>query len=264
MYSVIYYHSARFIGNPSRCRLNSGTSVSVRFRLRVARPSDEPAMSYGNDQLREPPLACLRSAATTFYLDEYKTKLGRGRAMDITLSTSKSISSKHAVIEIGQDGKTAILRDLNSLNGTFVNNTRVHNSTCKLKSNDRIRFGCDVVSYLFQFRNDMQEYSPNRGEKGAKRTPQNRGERAGKRNEYGESLDLGNDPRASTIVCAPRQGGAGAPAKTRSQLTDLAGAATTATQETTGVCLRTPCCVPCHTPGKMASVWESGRQSLTI
>ena len=41
----------------------------------------------------------------------------------------------------------------------------------------------------------MQEYSPNRGEKGAKRTPQNRGERAGKRNEYGESLDLGNDPR---------------------------------------------------------------------
>ena len=174
-------------------------------------------MSYGNDQSREPPLACLRSAATTFYLDEYKTKLGRGRAMDITLSTSKSISSKHAVIEIGQDGKTAILRDLNSLNGTFVNNTRVHNSTCKLKSNDRIRFGCDVVSYLFQFRNDMQEYSPNRGEKGAKRTPQNRGERAGKRNEYGESLDLGNDPRASTIVCAPRQGEAGAPAKTRSQ-----------------------------------------------
>ena len=149
-------------------------------------------MSYGNNS-KEKPLACLRSATVTFYLDDYKTKLGRGRAMDITLTTSKSISSKHAVIEIGQDGESATLKDLNSLNGTFVNNTRVHNTTCKLKSNDRIRFGCDVVSYLFEFQKDMQEFSPNRKKKKNDNLSPKRNRRAGKRNEYGESLDFGDD-----------------------------------------------------------------------
>ena len=116
----------------------------------------------GNDQSREPPLACLRSATTTFTWTSTKRSLAEEGYGHLPEHKQKAYRANTPSLRLGRDGKTAILRDLNSLNGTFVNNTRVHNSTCKLKSNDRIRFGCDVVSYLFQFRNDMQEYSPNR------------------------------------------------------------------------------------------------------
>ena len=112
--------------------------------------------------MREKPLACLRSAEVVYDLYEYTTRLGRGRSSDIVLTTSKSISSKHAIISIGQDGRSALLKDLNSLNGTFINNVRVHNGTHKLESRDLVKFGCDIVSYRFEFASDMQEFSPKR------------------------------------------------------------------------------------------------------
>lgn len=87
------------------------------------------------------PLACLRSAEVVYDLHEYTTRLGRGRSSDIVLKTSKSISSKHAIISIGHDGKSATLKDLNSLNGTFINNVRVHNASHPIESRDLIKFG---------------------------------------------------------------------------------------------------------------------------
>ena len=55
------------------------------------RPSQDRDLSGG-----EKPLACLRSADVVYDLYEYTTRLGRGRSSDIVLTTSKSISSKHA------------------------------------------------------------------------------------------------------------------------------------------------------------------------
>ena len=117
--------------------------------------------------LRPPPripMGCLRSAELIYELLERKTKIGRGNNCDVVLTTSKSISSAHAVI-LFSGPLQATLRDLNSTNGTFVNNVRVHNDSYPLESGDILRFGCDVQSYRFELGGDMPEYAP--GQNGA-------------------------------------------------------------------------------------------------
>ena len=113
-----------------------------------SQPSQPPVMPFG----------CLRSADAIYELFERKTKIGRGIKCDVTLTSSKSISSAHCTIIF--DGNQATLRDLNSTNGTFVNNVRVHNNTYPLETGDIIRFGCDVQSYRFESSQDMIEYEP--------------------------------------------------------------------------------------------------------
>ena len=103
------------------------------------------------------PMGCLRSAELIYELFERKTKIGRGNNCDIVLSTSKSISSAHAVVLFSGPSQ-ASLRDLNSTNGTFVNNVRVHNDVYPLESGDILRFGCDIQSYRFELVSEMPEY----------------------------------------------------------------------------------------------------------
>ena len=114
----------------------------------------------------ELPLACLRSSSDVYELHQVRTKVGRGKNNDIVLTSSMSISSKHAVISVGPDPSNrelehadAVLRDLNSMNGTFVNNVRVHNCSYGLQSGDIVRFGCDVNTYRFELARDMLEYN---------------------------------------------------------------------------------------------------------
>ena len=69
-----------------------------------------------------------------------KTRLGRSEPNDIILN-SDSVSRFHA--EINYDGNNYIITDLNSENGTFINNQRIRKATV-LKDEDKIGLGQDA------------------------------------------------------------------------------------------------------------------------
>ena len=71
--------------------------------------------------------------------------IGRGRFNAITLSDDK-LSREHCVVE--RQGKKFIIRDLKSLNGTFVNDKMITAEGVKLSSGDMVRIG-DTV-FIFQ------------------------------------------------------------------------------------------------------------------
>ena len=118
---------------------------------RTRRSRDQPPPPSAPRSAAPPrmPFGCIRSADAVYELYDRKSKIGRGPKCNIILTTSKSISSAHALILFHDDNNETILRDLNSTNGTFVNNVRVHNDTYPLETGDIIRFGCDIQSYRF-------------------------------------------------------------------------------------------------------------------
>lgn len=71
-------------------------------------------------------------------------KIGRSRNNDCVFENS-SVSSNHAILTLSEDGQSAVLRDLASTNGTFVNNKRVAHEVQVVK-NDVIRFGTEVTN----------------------------------------------------------------------------------------------------------------------
>src|SRR3954452_16566423 len=62
------------------------------------------------------------SAGARFLLDAERTVAGRSTAADIFLD-DVTVSRKHA--EFVRDGQTFVVRDIGSLNGTYVNRTRI-------------------------------------------------------------------------------------------------------------------------------------------
>ena len=71
-------------------------------------------------------------------------KIGRSKSNDCVFE-NPSVSSNHAVMTISEDGQSAVLRDLASTNGTFVNNKRVQQEVTVSKT-DIIRFGSEQTS----------------------------------------------------------------------------------------------------------------------
>ncbi|OFZ79158.1 MAG: hypothetical protein A2583_00505 [Bdellovibrionales bacterium RIFOXYD1_FULL_53_11] len=71
-----------------------------------------------------------------YELKNAETSIGRGKICDIILSDKKS-SRKHALIL--KAGSSFILRDLGSINGTYVNGNKVKD--CELSNDDVIRIG---------------------------------------------------------------------------------------------------------------------------
>src|SRR5690242_17020256 len=81
-----------------------------------------------------------------FFLTADEMILGRDSAADITLN-DQSISRKHAKV-IRQGGK-AILADLGSANGTFVNDKKVGpGESVTLAKEDMIRMGNSILKFL--------------------------------------------------------------------------------------------------------------------
>eukprot|EP00698_Gefionella_okellyi_P002607 TRINITY_DN12444_c0_g1_i1.p1 TRINITY_DN12444_c0_g1~~TRINITY_DN12444_c0_g1_i1.p1 ORF type:complete len:873 (+),score=215.78 TRINITY_DN12444_c0_g1_i1:28-2646(+) len=89
----------------------------------------------------------LRGGDATYTLTTASTLIGREPACDICLE-SRSVSGRHASIDFSAGA--AHLRDLNSRNGTFVNETRVQNAIMPLAHADIIKFGYDIKSYKFE------------------------------------------------------------------------------------------------------------------
>ena len=72
--------------------------------------------------------------------------VGRDRTCAIVL-THPAVSRRHARITLS--GREFVLEDLQSANGTYVNNTRVERA--KLKAGDVVRFGADPsCSYVLR------------------------------------------------------------------------------------------------------------------
>lgn len=71
-------------------------------------------------------------------------KIGRSSSNDCVID-NQTVSSKHALLTVGNDASYATLRDLNSTNGTFVNGKRITTET-RVSHTDQIRFGSELTT----------------------------------------------------------------------------------------------------------------------
>lgn len=71
-------------------------------------------------------------------------RIGRLSSND-SVFQNPSVSSNHAVLTLNEDGQTGELRDLNSTNGTFVNNKRI-SQPMPVAKGDVIRLGSEITS----------------------------------------------------------------------------------------------------------------------
>ncbi|MEA2476577.1 MAG: hypothetical protein QOC87_776 [Actinomycetota bacterium] len=72
---------------------------------------------------------------------ERDLSIGRSDDSDVTLDDDL-VSRKHAVISVTDDG--AWIKDVGSLNGTFINNNQIHSPT-KLMPGDHLVIGVNVL-----------------------------------------------------------------------------------------------------------------------
>nr|XP_006817801.1 PREDICTED: centrosomal protein of 170 kDa-like [Saccoglossus kowalevskii] len=101
------------------------------------------------------------SAGTSQYLQPSMMFIGR-EDCEIILQ-SHSIDKRHAVINFDQFDNVYTLKDVGSLNGTFVNESRIPEQTyVTLQGGDTIRFGYDPHVYRFEKagRVDFTDLSP--------------------------------------------------------------------------------------------------------
>lgn len=76
------------------------------------------------------------SAGARFLLDAERTTAGRSTQADIFLD-DVTVSRKHA--EFVREGGTFVVRDIGSLNGTYVNRTRIDQAA--LRAGDEVQIG---------------------------------------------------------------------------------------------------------------------------
>lgn len=80
-----------------------------------------------------------------FYLTGPEHVIGRNPDVDIYLP-DESISRSHARVILRNDGY--LLQDMDSKNGTFLNDTRVHE--CPLHTGDEITVGNHALHFLYE------------------------------------------------------------------------------------------------------------------
>jgi pSer/pThr/pTyr-binding forkhead associated (FHA) protein len=62
---------------------------------------------------------------------------------------NQNIDSQHAVIEFNEDEYCFVIQDLNTVNGTYINDCRVQNAAVRLSEQDCIRFGFNGIPFQF-------------------------------------------------------------------------------------------------------------------
>jgi len=71
-------------------------------------------------------------------LSEGEMIVGRDDGLGLSLVGENTVSRRHA--SVSRSGKTAVVKDLGSTNGTFVNGTRLQGEAT-LKPGDQVQFG---------------------------------------------------------------------------------------------------------------------------
>ena len=90
----------------------------------------------------------LKTKKEVYKLTKERISIGRNRTSQIILNNN-TISKDHAIIEFDQDGN-AIIKDLNSSNGTYVNGQRLKFNPIRLKTGDKITFGKYETEFTFE------------------------------------------------------------------------------------------------------------------
>ena len=84
-------------------------------------------------------------------------RIGRRPDCDLSLK-SRSVSGDHAEIDVND--KQAVLRDLASLNGCFINNVRLKGQREVLMHGDNVRFGFDSRIWIVEAMSAKEQASP--------------------------------------------------------------------------------------------------------
>lgn len=89
-----------------------------------------------------------------FPLTMRQTSIGR-ECCDILIQMT-TVDPQHAMVEFNDAEDCYVLTDLNTINGTFVNDVRVHNAAVRLAPRDSIRFGAKGPPYEFYIHSRAQ------------------------------------------------------------------------------------------------------------
>ena len=119
----------------------------------AASPWDEEEGTVRLDMGVQRPQPVLKSeeSGEVFPLQSFPFYIGNHKGLNQLTIYDNTVSREHAVIERGPEPETFFLRDLQSTNGTWVNQVRVESGAVMLKDGDSIRF----ASHTYRFR--MQE-----------------------------------------------------------------------------------------------------------
>ena len=66
------------------------------------------------------------------------------------------VDYQHCIIEYSEQDYCYIIQDLNTAQGTFVNDVRVQNAAVRLASGDHIRFGYNGQPFVLQVETQPQ------------------------------------------------------------------------------------------------------------
>jgi FHA domain/zinc-ribbon domain len=122
----------------------TGAETTMSFDLEAG--ADEPDATLAAGTLRGPALV-VRSgggmAGQTFQPPAGRTLIGRSPECEIFLD-DVTVSRRHAELE--RVGDTFTIRDLGSLNGTYVNRRRIESAT--LEDDDEVQIGKYRLTFL--------------------------------------------------------------------------------------------------------------------
>ena len=90
----------------------------------------------------------LKTKKEVYKLNKERISIGRNRLSQIVINNN-TISKDHAIIEFDEDNN-AIIKDLNSSNGTYVNGQRLKVMPVRLKTGDKITFGKYDMEFTFE------------------------------------------------------------------------------------------------------------------
>ncbi|XP_072101541.1 forkhead-associated domain-containing protein 1-like isoform X5 [Mobula birostris] len=88
----------------------------------------------------------LKGSSEIHPLKAKTTYIGRLEDSDVCLKNG-GIEDRHALIELSDTENWFVLQDLNSVNGTFVNDCRIQNAAVRLAPGDVLRFGIGGDTY---------------------------------------------------------------------------------------------------------------------
>ena len=124
-----------------RCALDAGDATTTFTPVGLDEVSSPSAVSHGDNLsltvVKGPQMG------DTFALEGELTTIGRDTNADIFLN-DRTVSREHA--EISVDGSNAFLRDLNSLNGTYVDGHLVESTP--LKNGSVIQIGTFQLQFI--------------------------------------------------------------------------------------------------------------------
>lgn len=139
-------------GHPNSESSNYCSSCGFDLHRNVEEPTTEHAVIAGDDQDSEVPDIVVSAtfvvkrgstAGSRYLVNDDRTTIGRHPDSDIFLD-DVTVSRRHA--EVRREGEAVFLSDVGSLNGTYLNRTRIDSGS--LRSGDEVQIGKFKLVFL--------------------------------------------------------------------------------------------------------------------